>query len=223
MKQHRKQFFLATKIDQTTYPDAKEQFQRSLERLRVDTVELLQFHNLTDVAKREQTMAPGGAMEFLVEAKEQGLTRFIGITGHGPMAPRMHRETLERADFDTVLFPYNFLLMQNPNYAADVNTLIDYCEKKEIATQAIKAVARGFWGDKPRTHPTWYEPLSDKTAIAKAAHWVLARKGIFLITLGDMQELPKVLSAAVDFQSAPSDDEMNEMVESQGMEALFSY
>jgi len=221
MKQYREQFFLATKTDKLNYQDAREQFQRSLDRLQVDRVDLLQMHNLTDVVQREIAMRPGGALDFLVEARDKGLARFIGITGHGILAPKMHLQSLARFDFDTVLLPCNYLLMQNPNYCADFNQLISFCGEHNIAVQAIKAPARGLWGDKPRSHNTWYEPLSDEGAIFKAVQWVMGNSGLFLISTGDMQVLPKFLAAAADFQKSPSDEAMEAMVAKQGMQPLF--
>ena len=221
MKHHRDQFFLATKTDKRKYQDAREQFYRSLDRLQVDRVDLLQLHNLTDVVGREIIMGPGGALEFLIEAKENGLAGFIGITGHGLLAPKMHRQSLERFQFDTVLLPCNYQMMQNPFYADEFNQLIAGCREQGIAVQTIKSIARGLWGDKKRTHINWYEPLSDADAITKAVHWVLGISGIFLNTVGDVQELPKVLSAAAGFQSPPPDEEMNRLVGRLGMQPLF--
>lgn len=222
MKRHRGSFFLATKTDKRTYQEAREQFHRSLDRLQVDRVDLLQLHNLTDVVNREIIMGPDGAMEYLVEAREEGLTRFIGITGHNLQAPRMHLQTLDRFLFDTVLLPCNYLLLQNPQYSADFDNLISFCQERSIAVQTIKSIARGFWRSKERSHVTWYEPLTDAEAIRKSVHWVLGRSNIFLITVGDMQELPKVLEAAARFQSPPTDNEMQAVVEEEGMEPLFS-
>lgn len=222
MKHYRDQFFLATKTDQRTYPDAREQFFRSLERLQVDRVDLLQMHNLTDVVYRETAMGPGGALEFLVEIKEKGLARFIGVTGHGILAPKMHLESLDRFAFDSVLLPCNYLLMQNPDYARHFDNLISYCDDRNIAVQTIKSIARGYWGNKPRSHVTWYEPLADEESIIKSVHWVLGRAGIFLITIGDMQELPKFLAAAASYQSPPPDEQMKGVVKKQGIEAIFS-
>ncbi len=221
MKRYRDKFFLATKIDQRTYGKAREQFHRSLERLQVDKVDLLQIHNLTDVVQREVIMGPEGALELLVEARDKGLTRFIGITGHGIQAAEMHRETLDRFAFDTVLLPYNYLLMQNRYYSTSFNNLVSYCQERNLAVQTIKSIARGFWGTKHRTHVTWYEPLTDEEAITKCVHWVLGRASIFLNTVGDMQELPKVLAAAAGFQSPPPDDEMTILTEKQGVKPLF--
>jgi len=221
MKTHRKAFFLATKTDQVSYQGAREQFFRSLDRLQTDRVDLLQLHNLTDVPKRETIMAPGGALEFLSEAKERGLTRFIGITGHGILAPRMHLQSLSRFDFDTVLLPCNYLLLKNPTYAEDFHRLVSTCRQKDMPVQTIKSIARGVWGGSQRCHSTWYRPLAADGAIEKAVHWVLGQDGVFLNTVGDMQLLPKVLSAAASFEKVPSDDEMDALVEAQNMEPLF--
>jgi aryl-alcohol dehydrogenase-like predicted oxidoreductase len=221
MKHHRDKFFLATKTDKLTYHDAREQFYRSLERLQVDRVDLLQMHNLTDVVYREAAMGPGGALEFLVEIKEKGLARFIGITGHGILAPKMHLQSLDRFAFDTVLLPCNYLLMQNPDYARDFNHLISCCAESHIAVQTIKSIARGLWGNKPRSHVTWYEPLTDDESISKSVHWLLGKAGIFLVAVGDMLELPKFLTAAANYQTPPSDEEMQSVVEGQGVTPLF--
>ena len=221
MKNHRNDFFLATKIDERTYADAREQFHQSLERLQVDSVDLLQLHNLTDVVGREVVMGPGGALEFLMEAKESGLTRFIGITGHGILAPQMHRQTLERFNFDSVLMPCNYPLMQNEDYAREFNDLSASCKEQNIAVQTIKSVARGYWGDKERNHITWYEPLSDPEAVRNFVHWVLGIPDIFLITTGDMQVLPKILEAAANFQNPPPDETMRRLVEKHSIKPIF--
>jgi len=222
MKKYRDQFFLATKTNERTYQDAKDQFQRSLERLQVDSVDLLQFHNLTDVVEREIILGPGGAIEFLVEAKEKGLTKNIGITGHGLDTPRFHMQTLERFAFDSVLLPSNYLLMQDPNYAGEFQKLLLICQERQIAVQTIKSIAKGYWGNKKWSRSTWYEPLTNEEAITKNVHWVLGIPGIFLNTVGDLQELSKVLKAADTYEERPSDEEMNKMVEEMEMQTLFN-
>ena len=221
MKRYRDQFFLATKTDGQTYLDAKEQFYRSLDRLQVESVDLIQFHNLIDVVDRETIFGPGGALEFMIEAKTQGLTRYIGITGHGLDTPRFHLQTLERFEFDSVLLPCNYLLMQNPNYAAGFQKLLSYCHRHQIAVQTIKAIARGYWGNNKRSHRTWYEPLTDEEAIAANVDWVLGIPGIFLNTVGELQELPKVLKAASNYKQRPSEKHMSFVVEKMKMQTLF--
>ena len=221
MKQYRDRFFLATKTDKRTYQDAREQFYRSLDRLQVDRVDLLQMHNLTDVVYREIALGPGGALEFLIEARDKGLTRFIGITGHGNLAPKMHFQSLARFDFDSVLLPCNYLLMRNQDYRADFDQLTSYCRENNIAIQTIKSAARGLWGEKKRIHTTWYEPLNDEEAVRKSVHWVMGLTGLFLITTGDMQVLPKFLAAAAEFQQVPAEDEMKSLLAEHDVQPLF--
>jgi aryl-alcohol dehydrogenase-like predicted oxidoreductase len=221
MEQHRGHFFLATKTDERMVQAARDQFRRSLERLRVDQVDLLQLHHLVDPEEWEVAMGPGGALEAAIEAREQGLVRFIGVTGHGVTAPDMHRRSLERFDFDSVLLPYNYMMMQNPRYAADFRALLALCQKRNVAVQTIKSIARGPWGTKTRTRATWYEPLEDQDAIEKAVRWVLGRPGIFLNTAADIRLLPKVLDAASRFQTPPSDGEMKKEAARLKIKPLF--
>ena len=221
MAQYRQQFFLATKTGRRTYQEARDEFHRSLERLRVDRVDLLQLHNLVDPQEWEVAMGPGGALEAAIEAREHGLVRFLGVTGHGVTVAAMHKRSLERFDFDSVLLPYNYVMMQNPQYAADFEALMALCQARNVAVQTIKSITRAPWGDKPHTAATWYEPLEDQADIDKAVHWVLGRPGIFLNTVGDIHVLPKVLDAADRFQAPPSDAEMRELMEKLAMEPLF--
>ena len=221
MKQSRDQFFLATKTDKRSYQEAKDQFHRSLDRLQTDYVDLLQIHNLTDVVFREFVMGAGGVLAFMLEAREEGLARSLGITGHGVLAPRMHLQTLQRHRFDSVLLPCNYLLMQQPRYKQQYDDLTSYCENNDIAVQTIKAAAQGLWGDKSRTHITWYEPLTNPGAIAQAVHWVLGNTESFLISTGDIEILPHFLQAAAEYKMVPTDEKMKEMVIRYQMETLF--
>jgi aryl-alcohol dehydrogenase-like predicted oxidoreductase len=209
MERHRGDFFLATKTRRRTYQGAWDDLQRSLDRLRVHYVDLWQMHGLTGPAGWERAMGPGGTLEAFVEARDQGLVRFLGVTGHGLKAPAMHMRSLERFDFDTVLVPYSYSLMQNPRYAADFQALVTLCRERHVAVQTIKSIARRPWEGRPKTYNTYlYEPLDTQEAIDKAVHWVLGDPDIFLITAGDMQLLPKVLDAANRFEMRPSDTEM---------------
>ncbi len=222
MSQHRHEFFLATKVDKRTYQEAWEQIRQSLERLQVDQVDLLQLHNLVDPKEWEVAMGSDGALKALVEARDQGLTRFIGVTGHGVTVPAMHLRSLERFDFDSVLLPLNYAMMQNAQYAADFKDLLSLCRERNVAVQTIKSIAKGEWGKKTHTRTVWYEPLEDQKAIDKAVHWVLGHEGVFLNTAGDVNLLPKVLDAASRFKVAPSDEEMREMVRERGVTPLFT-
>ena len=193
----------------------------SLERLRVDHVDLWQMHVLVDPDDWETAMGPGGALEAFIEARERGLARFLGVTGHGLTVAAMHKRSLERFAFDSVLLPCNYPLMQNSQYAADFETLVAVCQERSVAVQTIKSLARRSWGNKPHTRNTWYEPLEDQADIDKAVHWVLSRQDIFLITAGDIHLLPRVLDAASRFQAAPLEDEMEEMADRLEMASIF--
>ena len=222
MQSYRKNFFLATKTGERTYQKARDEIHHSLERMRVEQVDLLQLHYLVDREEWKVAMGSGGALEAAIEARDQGLTRFIGVTGHGWEAPSMHLRSLEHFDFDSVLLPYSYILMQNAEYAADFAALLAVCQERKIAVQTIKSICRRPWGDRPRTRATWYEPLGDQPAIDANVHWVLSQPGIFLNTVGDIQELPKVLDAASRFEGAPSDDEMRQVIAEQEMVPLFA-
>ncbi len=209
MEKHRSDFFVATKTRRRTYQGAWDDLHRSLDRLHLDYVDLWQMHGLTGLAGWERAMGSGGTLEAFVEARDKGLARFLGVTGHGLKAPAMHIRSLERFDFDTVLVPYNYSLMQNPKYATDFEALVTLCRERHIAVQTIKSIARRPWGDRPKTYNTYfYEPLETQETIDRAVHWVLGYPDIFLITAGDMQLLPKVLEAADRFEARPSDTEM---------------
>lgn len=221
LKQHRPDFFLATKTGERAYQPAKEQFHRSLERLQVDSVDLLQLHNLADPDEWKVALGPGGALEAAIEAREQGLVRFIGVTGHGTGIAAMHKRSLEKFDFDSVLLPYNYPMMQNAQYAADFETLVALCQARNVAVQTIKSITRRPWGDNPKTRATWYEPLENQADIDKAVHWVLGRPGLFLNTAGDIHVLPKVLDAASRFETRPTEAEMQATAEAREMAPLF--
>jgi aryl-alcohol dehydrogenase-like predicted oxidoreductase len=214
-------FFLATKTGERTFQPAYDQIRRSLERLRVDQVDLIQLHNLVDPVEWETALGPGGALEAALRAREEGLVRFIGVTGHGTSVAAMHRRALERFDFDSVLLPYNYPMMQNRQYAADFEALLALCQERGVAVQTIKSITRAPWGDEPHSAATWYEPLRDPQAIDTAVHWVLGRPGIFLNTVGDIHVLPLVLDAAERFRARPSEEEMASLMEQQHLEPLF--
>ena len=221
MEQHRDRFFLATKTGERTYQAARNQIRRSLERLRVPHVDLIQLHNLTDPDEWQTAMSPGGALEAVIEAKEQGLARFIGVTGHGVIAPEMHMRSLERYAFDSVLLPYNYVMMQNPDYARDFEALLAVCQQRNVAVQTIKGITLGPWGEKEHTTTTWYEPLREQADIDLAVGYVLGRPGVFLNTASDVTLLPKVLDAAERFSGRPDDDAMRSLAHRQSMAPLF--
>jgi aryl-alcohol dehydrogenase-like predicted oxidoreductase len=215
-------FFVATKTDARDYAGAKGELHRSLDRLGVDHVDLLQLHNLADVIEWETALREGGALEAAVEAREEGLVRFVGITGHGLSIAATHRRALDRFRFDSVLLPYNFRQMQDERYSAEFEALAAICERDGVALQTIKSIALAPWNGRAQTASTWYEPLTDPAEVRLAVHWVLGREGVFLNTVGDVDLLPSVLSAAEEYSGErPIDERMNELVRRRSLTPLF--
>jgi aryl-alcohol dehydrogenase-like predicted oxidoreductase len=221
MQDHRRNFFLATKTGRRTYKEAKTEIEKSLDRLQVDNVDLIQLHNLTHPDDWNLAMSDDGALKAAVEAKETGLTRFIGVTGHGLMAPAMHKKSLERYPFDSVLLPYNYILFKENRYSQDFKALLEICKDRNVAFQTIKSITKGSWGDKKRTHRTWYEPLQEEGDIDRAVSWILGQGFMFLNTTSDIILLSMVLDSASRFKEQPSDEVMDQMVEISKMNRLF--
>jgi aryl-alcohol dehydrogenase-like predicted oxidoreductase len=218
----RERFFVATKTGKRTYVEARDEIRRSLERLGTDHVDLIQLHNLVDETEWNTAFAPDGALRAAVEARDAGLVRFIGVTGHGLRAPAQHHRALERFPFDSVLFPYNYVQLRDPGYAADVTALMRACEQRGVAMQTIKAITLGPWQtERPEAPTTWYEPLSDLRDIELAVRWVLGDPRVFLNTVGDVGLLPLVLDAVSRGGQRPSDAEMNELLQRREMSPLF--
>jgi aryl-alcohol dehydrogenase-like predicted oxidoreductase len=222
MDAHRDAFFLATKTEQRTYEGAWRELEESLERMRVDTIDLWQMHLLIDPEQWETAMGPGGALEAFIEAREQGIVRFLGVTGHELVVPKMHMRSLERFDFDAVLLPYNYPLIQNPAYAADFEALLAVCEARNVAVQTIKSLVRRPWPGGKQRGATWYQPLEEQEAIDRAVHWVLGDARVFLNTVADVELLPRVLDAASRFEERPSTEAMEALVKEEDMEPLFT-
>ncbi|NLT74106.1 MAG: aldo/keto reductase [Chloroflexi bacterium] len=219
----RSRFFLATKTGERSYMGAHDQIRRSLDRMRVESVDLIQLHNLVDEAEWETALSDDGALKAAIEAREEGLVRYIGVTGHGLQAPVMHHRSLERYDFDTVLLPYNYVLMQNPHYARDFEALAALCTERNVAMQTIKSLTRRPWPeDAERFSATWYEPYSEQADIDLAVSWVLGDPRVFLNTSGDIHILPKLLEAAERFGARPDESTMVDLVARQGAKPLFT-
>jgi aryl-alcohol dehydrogenase-like predicted oxidoreductase len=221
LRRHPDTFFVATKTGQRTYREAREEIRRSLERLGVDRIDSIQLHNLVDVIEWETALARNGALESAIEAREEGLVRFIGVTGHGLTVPEMHRRSLERFPFDSVLLPYNYVQMQDGRYADRFEALAAVCAERNVALQTIKSLAHRRWDGRERTASTWYEPLREQADIDLAAHWVLGRPEAFLLTTGDVEILPRLLDAAERFERRPSDEEMAALADRREASPLF--
>jgi aryl-alcohol dehydrogenase-like predicted oxidoreductase len=221
LRRHRAEVFLATKTGDRTYEAARASVHRSLERLGVDRIDLIQLHNLVDEQEWATALGRGGALEALTEARDAGLLRFIGVTGHGTRVAAMHRRSLEHFPFDSVLLPYNFTMMRDPVYAADFEALLAVCEARGVAVQTIKSVARRRWPDGNVRRFSWYEPLDDPDAVRRAVHFVLGRPGLFLNTSSDARLLPMTLEAAAAPIVLPSAAALAADVAQHAMEPLF--
>ena len=221
MGRYRDRFFLASKAHDRTAAGARASIDNSLQRLQVEQLDLIQLHNLVDEEGWQTAMGPGGALEALIEARDRGLVRFLGVTGHGTWAPAMHLRSLERFPFDSVLVPYNFSMRQDPVYAADLEALLAVCADRGVAVQTIKSVARRRWQGHGTRRFSWYEPLRDEEAIARAVHYVLARPGLFLNSSSDATILRAILTAAAQPAPRPSDDAMRGDAATYAVEPLF--
>jgi len=222
MREHRKNFFLATKTEKRTYQEAKDELNRSLDRLQVDQVDLWQMHYLVNPDDLKTAFAPGGALEAFIEAKEEGLVRYLGVTGHGLIIPSHLEFCLDNYSFDSILLPYNFVQMQNPIYASEFDALAKRCREMNLAVQTIKSISRGPKAEGNHNHATWYEPLVDDRAITNAIHWVLGNPDVFLNTVGDIHLLKTVLQAAESYESRPLDEIMQADLEKFGVKPLFN-
>jgi aryl-alcohol dehydrogenase-like predicted oxidoreductase len=223
LAEHRDEFFLATKTEQREGDAARASLERSLERLGVEQIDLIQLHNLVEQDEFEQAFGPNGAVEALARARDEGLVRFIGVTGHGLRIPAMHLKSLDRFPFDAVLFPYNYTLMRIDSFRRDLEELLGVCSDRGVATQAMKSIARGRWPTQgaPAAPLTWYEPLQDREAITRAVGYALGREQVFLISSSDYRYLDTILDAAEENTPVPSDDELEADISNFKVTALF--
>ena len=222
LKHYRDSVFLASKTGHRTYEKAKKQIHASLERMQVDQIDLIQMHNLTQADQWETAMGSGGAMEALLEAKEQGLVRFLGVTGHGTYAPAMHLQSLEAYPFDSILVPYNYAMMQQPQYADDFNALYNMCQNRGVAMQTIKSIAARRWQDDDEEKRfSWYRPITDADAMKRAIDFVLNRENLFVNTSSDATLLERSLDAIAQPTAEVDLALLAEDAQRFGVEALF--
>ena len=222
IRRHGRPFFLATKTEQRTRESAHDEIRRSLDLLHVSQVDLIQLHALHEEADWQTAFGPGGVIEAVVQAREEGLVRFIGVTGHGVQITDFHLRSLSHFDFDSVLLPYNHVMMQNPQYAQGFENVLALCKERDVAVQTIKGVSRSPWNEVKQSRTTWYRPLEDQNDIDLAVHWIFGNPQVFLNTAGDIHLLPRILDAAQRFETRPSDEEMQDLTDRLKMEPLFT-
>ena len=221
LKREPGRFFLATKGDRRDEKGAREEILRSLDRLGADHVDLWQIHSLADPIEWDQALSPGGALDAALLAREEGLVRWIGVTGHGAQIAATHRRSLERFDFDSVLLPYNYVTMQSSYYREQFDALVKTCQEKNVAVQTIESVALRPWMSRDHTRSTWYQPLESQDDIDLAVWWAMARRDVFLNSVGDVDLLPRVLDAASRYDEPPEDEVMDALVARTHSEPLF--
>lgn len=218
---NRQRVFLATKTGERLGVAARAELERSLQRMGVDQVDLIQLHNLVEPEEWEEAFAADGVVPAMSAARDEGLCRFIGVTGHGIRIPSMHLRSLGAFDFDSVLLPYNFALLERPDYRADVDALLAVCADRSVAVQTIKSIARGRWMGSREGKHSWYEPLTDPAAIGRAVSFVLGNDQLFLNSTSDVSLLPFVLDAAGGDLIPPTHDELQTDADTHGITALF--
>ena len=222
MPREREHFFLGCKTMERTKKGALNELRQSLQRLQTDHFDLYQLHAITNMEELDACTINGGALEALVEARQRGLTRHIGITGHGVDSPRIFIEALKRFEFDSILFPLNFIQMANPVFRKDAEALIALCKEKDVGTMVIKTITKGPWGEKEKTATTWYEPFDQMEKIQKGVNFALSYEVTGMCTAGDVNVLPIVLEACQKF-SPLSQAEREGMIQSGSQfEPLFT-
>lgn len=222
MPRERGRFFLGCKTQERTRDGAWKEMRESLKRLQTESFDLYQCHAITTMDELDAVTMQGGALEAFVEARQQGLTKYIGITGHGVDAPKIYLEALRRFDFDSVLFPLNFVQMKNPEYRKYAEELIATCKAKDVGTMVIKAITKAPWGERQHTATTWYEPFDKIEEIQPAVNFALSHDVTGLCTAGDTRVLPLFIQACENFTRL-NQDEMEEMIKSgERYEPLFT-
>jgi predicted aldo/keto reductase-like oxidoreductase len=222
LAKERNRFFIGCKTQERTKNKAAKELRQSLEILQVDRFDLFQLHAVTNLDELDQVTAKGGALEAILEAKEEGLVQYVGITGHGLEVPQVFLEALNRFDFDTVLFPINFILYANHAYRESANSLLAECKKRDVGTMIIKPIARGPWGEREKTHTTWYQPFTDHELIQKSINFALSQSVTGICTAADITLLPHVVDACENYSHMNNDAQQELIVRADEFEQLFT-
>ena len=188
--------FVGCKTEKRDKAEAREELLRSLDRFGRDSHDLFQLHAVCTPEHLDACFAPGGSMEAILEARDEGLVKHIGITGHGWESPAVHLAALDRFPFATVMTSCNRMMASRPEYLADWQALLARCERDDVGVHVLKASAKGPWGDRTPTHNTWYEPLTDAGDVRRAVAWLLAQPVTTFCSAGDTTLLPDLLDAA---------------------------
>jgi aryl-alcohol dehydrogenase-like predicted oxidoreductase len=223
MEKHRGHFFLGCKTQLRSRKEAWDELHRSLERLRVDRLDLYHLHAVTTMEELEQCFAPGGSLEAILQARDEGLTTHVGITSHGLEAPAVQLEALNRFDFDSLLFPLNFKLWSDPAYRRDATALLQLAAERDVGTMVIKSFAKGPWGNREPRYHCWYEPFDDAQDIERVLRFTLSQPVTAAISAGDARLLPMILGAAERFQPMEDAEQQALLARADDYDPLFTW
>jgi predicted aldo/keto reductase-like oxidoreductase len=221
LERYRDRFFVGCKTERRNREEAGEELRRSLERLHIDSFDLFQLHAVTTMEDLAQCFAPGGAMEAILDAREKGLTRYVGITSHGLRAPAVELAALKQFDFDSLLFPLNAKLWSDSAYRRDATELLEVAAERDVGTMVIKALSKGPWGTQAPQYHTWYQPYDDPQTVERALHFALSQPITGAISAGDARLLPMILDAAERFQPMDPAEQAELVAASSGIQPLF--
>ncbi len=222
VKRYREKLFVGCKTMERTWQGAWDELRRSLDRLQTDHLDLYQLHALKGIEDVDVALGSGGAIEALIEAKKQGLTRYLGITGHGLHIPSTHAYALSKFDFDSVLFPINPVLWANETYRRDAEGLLEIVRERDLGTMAIKAWCKRPWGEREHAYHTWYEPFDDAMTQAQVMRFALSQGGVTgLCSAGDVRLIGNILNAAEEFTPLNSTEQVALLQSFTQYESLF--
>jgi aryl-alcohol dehydrogenase-like predicted oxidoreductase len=200
MPEIRDRIFLSTKTGRRDKDAARREIEASLERLRVDRVDLIQLHAVNDLEDLDRATRSGGSLEAAIQTRDEGLVGAVGITGHGHEAPATHREALRRYPFDTVLTPWNYVLSADEDYRRDFEALVEEVKRQDAGLMTIKTISRRNWSEgnplEGQRRATWYEPFEEQEYVSAAVSFVLARQEITGIPIvGDVGLIEPMIEA----------------------------
>jgi aryl-alcohol dehydrogenase-like predicted oxidoreductase len=221
LKRERQRFFLGCKTMERSAKGAWNEMQASLKRLQVEQFDLYQIHAITTQEELDAALRKGGVIETLMKAREEGITRYLGITGHGMQSPALFLQAIQRFDFDTIMFPLNYALFAQDEYRMGALELLRECKARRIGTMIIKSVARAPWNEKQKTHTTWYEPFHILQTIQESVNFVLSQDVTGLCMAGDVTVIPMVLQACEHFTQLSEDEQKTLIERGKTMEMIF--
>jgi aryl-alcohol dehydrogenase-like predicted oxidoreductase len=222
LKKERDRFFLGCKSMERKKEELAAEMHRSLERLGVERFDLYQLHAVTSMEELDKATMEGGALEAILAARQSGLLRFVGVTSHGSETPVILLEALKRHDFDSVLFPLNFILLSDPVYKHNTEELLNLCKVRDVGVMAIKAIARGPWGEQPKRYNTWYQPFDDSPRIQQCVDFALSQAVTGLCTAADVNLLPAFLRACENHTPMSENQQADLLEEGVRYASIFS-